>query len=55
MITITRRTDSIFDWIGDCGGFMEALKLICKTLVISYNAYMLKSTLALDLVKFLPE
>ena len=55
MIKITRKTDSIIDWMGNCGGFMEALKIIGKILVFSYNAYALKSTLALNLVRFVPK
>ena len=55
MIKITRKTDSIIDWMGNCGGFMEALKIIGEILVFSYNAYALKSTLALNLVRFVPK
>ena len=40
--------------MGNCGGFMEALKIIGKALVFSYNAYVLKSTLAQNLVRFVP-
>ena len=54
MIKITRKTDSVIDWMGNCGGFMEALKIICKLIVYSYNAYALKSALALNLVRFVP-
>ena len=54
MIRITRKTDSIFDWLGNCGGFMEALKIIGYVLVSSYNAYALKSILAQNLVRFVP-
>ena len=54
MIKITRKTDSIFDWMGNCGGFMEALKIIGYTFVFSYNTYVLKSTLAQNLVRFVP-
>ena len=54
MIKITRKTDSIIDWLSNCGGFMEALKIIGYTLVFSYNSYALKSTLALNLVRFVP-
>ena len=54
MIKTTRKTDSIFDWLGDCGGFMEALKIIGYIIVFPYNAYALKSTLVQDLVRFVP-
>ena len=55
LIKITRKTDSIIDWMGNCGGFMEALKIVGKILVFSYNSYALKSTLAHNLVRFVPE
>ena len=54
MIKITRKTDSIIDWMGNCGGFMEALKIICTIIVSPYNSYALKSILALNLVRFVP-
>ena len=53
--TITRKTDSVFDWISDCGGFMEALKIIIYSLVFSYNSYRLKYNLAFNLVRFVPK
>ena len=40
--------------MGNCGGFMEALKIIGKALIFTYNAYALKSTLAQNLVRFVP-
>ena len=46
LTTISRKTDSIVDWMGNCGGFMEALKIVSRILVFSYNAYALKATLA---------
>ena len=54
LIKITRKTDSIFDWLGNCGGFMEALKIIGYVLVSSFNAYALKTTLAQNIVRFVP-
>ena len=54
MIKITRKTDSLFDWLGNCGGFMEALKIIGKALVFLFNTYALKSILAENLVRFVP-
>ena len=54
LITIARKTDSIVDWLSNCGGFMEALKIIGYALVSSFNAYALKSTLAQNLVRFVP-
>ena len=55
MIKISRKTDSLLDWVGDCGGFMEALKIISSILVLSYNSYALKSTLATNLVRYVPK
>ena len=54
LIAITRKTDSITDWIGDCGGFMEALKTVGNLIVFSYQAYAFKQTLAENLVRFVP-
>ena len=54
MIKINRKTDSILDLLGNCGGFMEALKIIGKALVFSFNAYALKSNLVQNLVRFVP-
>ena len=54
LIKITRKTDSVIDWMGNCGGFMEALKIIGQALIFYYNTYALKSTLALNLVRFVP-
>ena len=51
---ITRKTDSLVDWLGNCGGFMEALKIIGQVIVFSYNAYALKTTLAQNIVRFVP-
>ena len=55
MIAITRKTDSITDWLGGCGGFMEALKIVSGVLMFSYNTYALQTTLALNLVRFVPK
>ena len=55
MIRITRKTDSLVDWIDNCGGFMFALKIVCQVLVFSYNSYKLKATLVQDLVRFMPQ
>ena len=55
MIKITRMTDSILDLLGNCGGFMEALKIIGKILIFSYNAHAFNSTLAHNLFRFVPK
>ena len=54
LIKINRKTDSLLDWLGDCGGFMESLKLIGEFLVSSYSGYALKYLLALNFVRFVP-
>ena len=54
LILITRKTDSIIDLLGNCGGFYEALMGIGQILAFSYNTYALKSTLAKNLVRFVP-
>ena len=55
LIAISRKTNSITDWIGNCGGFMEALKTIVNLIVFSYNVYALHSTLANSLVRIVPK
>ena len=47
-------TDSLFDFLGNCGGFMEALKIVGYFCCFSYNAYVLDTTLANNLVRFVP-
>ena len=54
MIKITRKTDSLIDLLADTGGFMRALRVIGQILIFSYNAYALKTTLAQNLVRFVP-
>ena len=41
--------------MGNCGGFMEALRIVGQILVFAYNSYALKSTLAENLVRFVPK
>ena len=54
LIKINRKTDSLLDWLGDCGGFMESLKLIGEFLVGSYSGYALKYLLTFNFVRFVP-
>ena len=51
---ISRKTDSLFDWLGDCGGFMEGLNILGRIFIYSYSQYTLESFLALNLVRFIP-
>ena len=54
LIQINRKTSNLLDWIGDCGGFIEALKVILGFLVSGYNNYVLQSVLTRNLVRFVP-
>ena len=54
MMKITRKTDSLLDLVGNCGGFMEALKIVGRLLAFAFSAYELKVTLAQNLVRFVP-
>ena len=51
---IRRKIDSLFDLTGDVGGFMEAIRAMAYILAFSYNAYALESTLAFNLVRYVP-
>ena len=54
MKKISRKTDSLLDWAATCGGVRKALEIIGGLLVSTYSSYALKSTLALNLVRFVP-
>ena len=54
LIQINRKTSSLLDWMGDCGGFIEALKILLGFLVSGYNSHALKSVLTRNLVRFVP-
>ena len=53
-IKINRKTDSLLDWLGDWGGLFDGLSLIARFLINPYTLYMLESSLALNLVRFVP-
>ena len=36
LITIKRKTDSLLDWLGDCGGLMDSLHFLAELLVNSF-------------------
>ena len=40
--------------MGECGGFIKALRIIGQVLVFSYQTYALKATLAENLVRLVP-
>ena len=54
MPKIRRKTDSLLDWLGDWGGLLDSLHFLADILVSPLTAYMMKSNLAMLLVKILP-
>ena len=42
---ISRKTESILDWLGDWGGLYDGLVLIGRVLTNPYSAYALQSQL----------
>ena len=44
----------MLDWLGDCGGLLDALNFIAQLLLNPYSLYALQSKLSLLLVKFKP-
>ena len=52
--TINRKTDSLFDWLGNWGGLFDGLNLVGKHLLSNYSFYALNSKLAWLLVRFFP-
>ena len=51
---INRKTDSLFDWLGNWGGLLDSLNFIGKLLLSNYSLYALNSNLAWLLVRFVP-
>ena len=51
---INRKTDSIFDWLGDWGGLLDGLNFLGKTILNPYTTYALKYVLSYMLVRFVP-
>jgi len=49
---INRQTYSFLDWLGDCGGLLDALYIIAEMLVGPVSAFALRSKLVSTLVKF---
>ncbi len=52
MRQINRKTYSFLEWLGDCGGLMDALYLIAEFLVGPLSIFALKSRLVSTLVRF---
>ena len=53
-LVINRKTDSLFDWLGDWGGFLDGLSLIAELLMESYSLYQIKTFLTNLLIRFSP-
>ena len=43
---ISRKTDSLLDWLGDCGGLLDGLNFIGTVLSNPYSTYALHAQLA---------
>ena len=54
MTKINRKTGSLLDILGTCGGLMRALTVITSLLINPYTLYALKSQIALNLVRIIP-
>ena len=54
VLKIRRKTDSLLDWLGDWGGLLDSLHFLVDILINPFAAYMMKSKLALLLVKLVP-
>ena len=53
-LVINRKTDSLFDWLGDWGGFLDGLSLVAELLMESYSLYQIKTFLTNLLIRFSP-
>ena len=51
---ISRKTDSLFDWLGNWGGLLDGLNFVGKHILSNYSLYALNSQLAWLLVRFVP-
>ena len=51
---IKRKTGTLFDLLGICGGLMRALTIITTVAINPYTLYVLESHLALNLVRLVP-
>ena len=54
LLTINRKTDSLFDWLGEWGGLLDGLHLCAELLVHFYSVYAIRIRLVYLLVRFLP-
>ena len=51
---LNRKTDSLLDWLGAWGGFLDGLNFVGGNLLSPYSAYSLNSALAFLIVRFIP-
>ena len=55
LVVINRKTDSLFDWLGDWGGFLDGLSLIAELIMESYSLYQIKTFLTRLLIQLAPK
>ena len=51
---VSRKTDSLLDWLGDWGGLLDGLSFVGRHLLSNYSLYALNANLAWLLVRFVP-
>jgi hypothetical protein len=49
---INRETYSMLDWLGDMGGLLDAIFILCEILVYPVAAFKLRATLLADLFRY---
>ena len=52
--SINRKSSTIFDLLGICGGLLRALTVAASVFINPYTLYTLKSHLATNLVRLVP-
>ena len=55
LIQHNRQTYGILDWLGDCGGLMDALSMIGELITAPFSAFALNAKLASLLVRYQPK
>ena len=54
ILIINRKTDSLLDWLGDCGGLLDGLQFLGRIILNPYTVYSLQSFLSFLLVRYIP-
>ena len=54
LIKHNRQTYSLLDWLGDCGGLLDALSLIGEIITYPFSVFALNAKLASLLVRYKP-